>query len=446
MKKNAICAVLTAAMTASMLVGCGSAAPASTAASSAAPAAAASSAAPAAAATAAAAATSAAPAASGDLKTVKVYGKVVEYTSGPVMMDALTKAEAGKYNIDAIQVDWANLDKVIRTGIASGDPCDIYNYAPTSCVTNFSDMAVDLKPYLDADPEWKAQFRDEDLAAGTTADGRIIDVPWESNFSVILANKTKLDEMGITIPASWTYDDFVKVCQKIKDAGLFPFANATDLNRADWIFRNAMLSEVCTAGKYEDFTAGKVSYKGDEAKRALENTKMLYDKGYMYPGDGAVTAKGDEIKAAFYQGKLLMMPEIAAGAKVTAADADFEVVAIPWPSSNTTPAILGGLNGFFIPQNCKDVDAAVDVLKVLTSSDIMKIHAEQGYIPVNTQVEVTDPFVKSVIAQAATLKAPEDPATPEMNDYKANQLMPDLILNGGVATAQDALESLRTAQ
>ncbi len=73
----------------------------------------------------------------------------------------------------------------------------------------------------------------------------------------------------------------------------------------------------------------------------------------------------------------------------------------------------------------------------------MKIHAEQGYIPANTKVEVTDDFVKSVIAQASTLKSPEDPATAEMNDYKANQLTPDLILNGGVETVEQGLEALR---
>lgn len=443
MRKKLVGMVLCAAMATTMLAGCGSAA--QTTASSAAP----SSAAATVASTAAgssAASSAAASTTSGDVKNIKFYGKVVEYTSGPKMTDALIAKEKGKYNIDAIQVDWANLDKVIRTGIASGDPCDIYNYSPQSTIANFSDMAVDLKPYLDKDPDWKAQFSDKDLAACTTEDGRIICVPWESNFSVILANKDKLDELGITIPDSWTYADFLPVCQKIKDAGYFPFANASDLNRADWIFRNAMLSEVCTAGTYDDFTKGKVSYKGTEATNALKNTKELYDKGYMYPGDGAVTAKGDEVKAAFYQGKLLMMPEIAAGAKVTASQADFNVVAIPWPSSNKEAAILGGLNGFFIPQNCKDVDAAVDVLKAYTNADIMKIHAEEGYIPVNTQVEVTDPFVKTVMAQAATLKSPEDPATAEMNDYKANKLMPDLILNGGVDTAEEQLETLRTAE
>ncbi|MFV0342537.1 MAG: ABC transporter substrate-binding protein [Anaerocolumna sp.] len=377
----------------------------------------------------------------GKKPTIKVYGKVIEYTSGPMMTDALTEKLKDKYNIEAIQVDWANQDTVIRTGIASGEPCDIYNYEPGR-MFNFADMAVDLKPYLDADPEWKAQFNESALEAGTI-DGKILNVPWESNFSTILANKTKLDELGITIPESWTMDEFLEVCKSIKDSGAFPFANATDLGRAGWLYRNAMLSVVVGEGRYEDYIKGQVPLNESESKIALEATKILYDKGYMYPGEGAVTVKNDEIKAAFYQGDLLIMPEIAAGAKVTAAAADFEVVTVPWPAAGNTPAIHGVYNGFFIPKNCADIDAAVEVLKVLTSPEIQKIHADEGYIPANVKVEVTEPFVKTVVAQSKDLYSPEDPASVEMTDYRANYLLPELILGGSVDEVADKLESLR---
>lgn len=381
----------------------------------------------------------------GEKTKIKFYGKCVEYTSGPMMTDALEEMLADKYDIESIQIDWANQDQVIRTGIASGDPCDIYNYTPNN-MHNFADMAVDLKPYLDEDPEWKSQFTDEQLAAGTI-DGKILNIPWENNFTVVLANKTKLDELGIEIPEAWTYEEFMEVCQKIKDAGLFPFSNATDLNRASWLYRNAMLSETISAGTYEEYTTGELSYTGDETKSALENVKALYDNGYMYPGEGAVTAKGDEIKAAFYNQKVVMMPEIAAGAKVTASEAtDFEVVTVPWPSSSTEGAINGGANGFFIPKNSKNIDAAVEVLKAFTSTDIQKIHAEQGYIPANINVEVSDPFVQDIMAQASTLRSTECPMTVEINDYITNQLMSDLILGGGVDTVVTELEAFRTAQ
>ncbi|MBO5160292.1 MAG: extracellular solute-binding protein [Lachnospiraceae bacterium] len=206
-----------------------------------------------------------------------------------------------------------------------------------------------------------------------------------------------------------------------------------------------MLSEVATSGKEAEYLSGELSYDCEETRRALENVKTLYDNEYMYPGEGAVTAKNDEIKAAFYQGKLLMMPEIAAGAKVTASEADFEVVAIPWPSSNTKAAVLGSFNGFFIPSNCANPDAAVEVLKAFTEADIQGIHASEGYIPANVNVEVEDEFVKSVVEQSAALNTNE-PFTIAINDYRVNQLMADLILNGGVEVAVEGLEAARLAE
>jgi ABC-type glycerol-3-phosphate transport system substrate-binding protein len=376
-------------------------------------------------------------------KDIKFYGKVIEYTSGPKMTDALIESLKDKYNIEAIQVDWSNMDKVIRTGVASGTPCDIYNYPPAA-MANFKDLAVDLTPYLDADPEWKAQFEPAALEA-CKVDGKILSVPWESNFTVALANKKMLDDLGIVIPESWTIEEFSVVAKKIQDAGFFPFANATDLGRASWMFRNAILSTTVSAGSYAQYTTGELSYTGDETKLALEQIKSLYDNKFMYPGDGAVTVKNDEIKAAFYQGKVAIMAEIAAGAKVTADGADFEVVAVPWPSAGTQGAINGGYNGFFIPQNASDIDAAIDVLKTFTSPEIQAIHAADGYIPANKNVEVTDPFVKVIVAQASTLTSPEAPAYAELSDYHSNNLMPDLILDGGIDKVVEMLEGFRDA-
>ena len=165
----------------------------------------------------------------------------------------------------------------------------------------------------------------------------------------------------------------------------------------------------------------------------------------MYPGEGAVTVKNDEAKAAFYQGKVLMMPEIAAGAKQTADGAtDFTTELIPWPSAGDKGAINGGMNCLFIPKNSKNIDAAVDVLKTYLGADIQKIHASEGYIPANVGVEVSDPFVKDVLAQASTMGI-EPPFSSATFDYMNNNLTADLVLNGGVDTVVQNLTSAASA-
>ena len=370
---------------------------------------------------------------------VKFYGKVVEYTSGPLMTDAMEELLKNDYNIDSIQVDWGNQDQVIRTGIASGDPCDVYNYTPSAMV-NFLDMALDLKPFLDADPEWAAQFNQGALDAATY-DGKILNLPWEQNFPVVLANKTALDALGIVVPEAWTIEEFGVFADQIRAAGVYPFTNATDLGRSSWMYRNAMLSIVATEGLTAEYAAGTLDLTGPESVAALEAVKSLYDNDYMYPGVGAVTVKNDEIKAGFYSGQVLMMPEIAAGAKQTSLAADFEVMIVPWPSAGEVGAINGVYNGLFVPQNVKDPAVSVALIKAFTSEDIQAIHGAEGYIPANNKVAITDPFVNAVLQDAGNIGT-EYPFSTEMMDYFRIGIIPDLVLNGGVDTAIEAMGAL----
>ncbi len=373
---------------------------------------------------------------SGEIPSVTFYAKCIEYTSGPMMTDAMEAELEGIIDVESIQIDWSNLLTVVRTGIASNEPCDVYNVSNVQ-MANFIDMAVDLQPYLDADAEFAAYFTDAAIEA-CTMDGALVCLPWEINFPTILANKTVLDELGIDVPTSWTVEEFNAACDIMVAAGYYPFAHATDLNRGYWLYDNAIRSEVNSAGIQETYQAGELAYDSEASVAAIETVSSFYDNGYMYPGEGAVTVKSDEVKAAFYQGDLLMITEIAAGAKQVANDADFDVVSVPWPSSGSVSAINGVMNTLFIPQNSANIEAAVQVMKTYLSASIQAIHAEEGYIPSNVNAEITDPFVQDLVAQSDAMYT--SPAIPTaVYEYLNNNLIADLVLNGGVDVAVENL-------
>lgn len=385
-----------------------------------------------------------APAASGEKVDLKFYANVVEYVSGPLMSEAMKEKLADKYNIDAIQVDWSNLDKVVRTGIASGDPCDVY-CIDTGMVKQFADAAVDLTPYLEADPEWYDAVKD--CLAPTTIDGKVYGITWELNFPVMLANKTVLDAAGVEIPESWTYAELAEACKKLQDYGVFPIGHATDMNRADWMWRYAMSGQTTDSGTNEAYVNFELPMDGDDNVKVLETIKSLYDNNYMYPGEGAVTVKVDEVKAAFAQGKVAIITEIAAGSKVTAdamKEAGIDVVAIPWPSMGETRVKMGtGGNALFVPANSKHIDEAVEMIKVFTSAEVQAIHAREGYVSINKNVVVDDPFVQTLLAQTAGTPCGFPVFTAEWNEYKGNNLLADLILNGGVDVVTEKMEQIR---
>lgn len=149
-----------------------------------------------------AAATAAQPA---EKKNIKFYGKIVEYASGEATCLKLEELIKDRYQIESLQVDWGNLAQVIRTGIASGAPCDIYNYWPMY-IRTFSDvdMCLDLTPYLDADNgAWRSTF-DENMLSLGTVDGKIYGVPTTPNFSWMIANVELFKQAGMAAPRAPT--------------------------------------------------------------------------------------------------------------------------------------------------------------------------------------------------------------------------------------------------
>lgn len=377
------------------------------------------------------------------IKTIRFYGRVQEYTSSKRMMERLQEKFRNKYTIETLPVEWQNQEKIVRREIISGKPCDIYNFEMNRIVL-VEDMAVDLKPYLDADPDWKAQFRPSALEQACI-NGKILAVPWESNFPVILANKELLNKAEVTIPESWTYGEFENACGKIKALGVYPFSNACDMGHGGWLYRNGMLSASLSNGTYERYAKGSLPLDGEESRETLQAIQSLYGKGYLYPGEQAVTARVDEIKAGFMKGETAMITEIGTGAQATAREAKklgIEAVVVPWPRIGNTDANHSGDNALFIPKNSKNIEAAIEIIKEYTSVEIQSIHLEDGYIPANRNVVVTDPFVKSVIAQTVHLYA-EDPPSVDMTEYRGYHLIPDLVLGEGAEEVMDKLEQYR---
>lgn len=385
----------------------------------------------------------------GEVKDIDFYGKIVEYTAGPAACDKTQELLEGKYNIESLQVDWANLDTVIRTGISSGEPCDIYQYWPQNLRALVdSGMVLDLTSYIEADAEFQEMVPESALNAGKY-DGKYYGIPFISNYSVMIANKDILDANGIDVPTEWSWAEFNDVCQQLKDAGLFPVGQNTDNQQGNWYFRNGMLSLAASDGTLEDLASGQIACTDELFTTVFENVKSLYDNGYMYPGDGAVTITLDEVKAAFMQGKIAFMGETSANANTTiqsAADSGINAVVIPWPAMGDVNAVLGGFDGLFIPSNAKDPEAAFEVIKTYLSEDVQKLYADSGMSIVNPNVEITDESVKKLVEMSASVQTTEFMTLDaKINDYLTNEALAELVLGGGVEATQQALESLRQA-
>jgi len=83
---------------------------------------------------------------------------------------------------------------------------------------------VDLKPYFDANPEWKRVYIPESIAYNTTKDGKMYTAPsTAASYIGIFYNKEHFKKAGIkNFPKTW--EEFWTACDKLKAAGFTPIS------------------------------------------------------------------------------------------------------------------------------------------------------------------------------------------------------------------------------
>jgi ABC-type glycerol-3-phosphate transport system substrate-binding protein len=388
------------------------------------------------------------PAAGGKTK-IRFYANITEDASSPGMIAALQDHFKDKYEIEPIKVDFSgNLDTVIKTAIVSGDPADIYFYWPAS-MRSYADagQALDLTPYLEANNgEWKKTFIPS-LLELAKIDGKYYSVPTNQQSGAFFVNDTLAQQLGVSIPDQMTWEQFMSISEQIKAKGngVFPFAIQAQWQA--WVPRNGILSLGKDANKLEALAKGEVPATDPIFRTALENAGELYKKGYVYPGDGALTANNDEILAAFKQGKIMMVAAVFSFAQKLdqlAKEGNFTLKSVGWPLMGKQQATLGGTNGLFIPSNVKNKDAAVEVLKYYTGKDVQAINAKFGLLPSTADIKIDDAVLAPLLKLGESIYPYEFASlSPEVSTYVDKNLLPDYVLGSSADEVLGKLEQLR---
>ncbi len=392
----------------------------------------------------------ASPSASGGEKAaapvkIKFFGMNMAYTSMEEMGAELQK-KMPQYDIELLTVDTGTIDTSIRTGIAGGSPADIYFYWPQNMANIVKDkLALDLTPYLEANGgEWKNTFTPELLDLGKI-DGKYYNVPFGSAYPVILVNNEIFEKAGVEPKQEMTWAEFMAACEQIKTkTGVSPFAVSSEPDRQSWLIRQGVMSLANGDGKLEALSKGEVATDSGYYETALNNIKDLYKKGYWYPGEGALNITRDEINAAFLQGKVGMLAEVAGTALSISEKAEFGVTVVKWPAMGPETVLLGGANGYFIPANAANPDAAVEVLKTLLGSDIQSIHLSHGYPPANRTIKVENPVLQQIMTFTEDLY-PFEFHTKEakMKSYYEGEMVPNYLMGAKIKDVLGQLDKLR---
>lgn len=371
------------------------------------------------------------------------YGNRTGEDSWTQMVNKTIEAHP-ELDVQVLDIDWGNIDKILKTGIASGNPPDLTHYWPM-LIKPYVDagQALDLTSYLTAnDNEWMKTFDPALLEMGKI-DGKYYAVPYQSSFPVFYVNADLFAAAGVEIPeGEWTWEQFMDSCRKLKEhTGTAPFSLARDVN--SWLNRLGAVGMAKDDGKIMEFTGGEIDLSQNYLPETMENIKALYDEKFWYPGEGALNVTRDEARTAFVQGKAAILAEVNLQYPDLINQVEFKVVPVLWPTMSKTTTIVGGADGFMIPSNAAHVDEAISFMKTFLSPEVQKIRAESSYPVAIVGVDVTDPVVQELMTQAAFV-VPQDyiNISAKMNDFVNNQLNANYILDDPQRTLKD-IEALR---
>jgi ABC-type glycerol-3-phosphate transport system substrate-binding protein len=226
--------------------------------------------------------------------------------------------------------------------------------------------------------------------------GDIFGVPYNNNYLGMAYNKILFEQAGIdynSFPAKWTYDEFIEVCEKLKSAGITPwaFTNKEGLF-AHWWHSFFIPSYV---DKIEDTIP---LYQEKPICNEIfidfsENWKDFYQKGYYK--EGGATIGIAEVWGQFSSGDVAM--GLSAGS-ITGIYLDGlgeeNVGLIEWPSmgngelSKANPVAGDGIG---ITNWTNHPDEALLFLKTLIfDKEIVAEFASGGSPPVSKKFNVAD--------------------------------------------------------
>ena len=161
----------------------------------------------------------------------------------------------------------ANYNTILSTALAGGTGPDVMMVRAYGGLENVA-VAGYLEPLTTETVPALADFAAPALAAESgRADGTIYAVPFASQTQLVIYNKALFDANGIAEPQTW--DELVAASQKLKDAGVIPFANGTATAWQNETVTFGLGSSLMGKDFYDELMAGTTDFTDERFTGAL---------------------------------------------------------------------------------------------------------------------------------------------------------------------------------
>lgn len=349
------------------------------------------------------------------------------------VMDFSTAENGITVETDFVYEEKSYYDK-LRTRIATGAFPDIFEDYGGARDRDYveSGLLVDLQPYLDADTEWKDSF--VNILGDWQYDGfpGQFGVPTDMYCVGIFYNKSIFEELNLDIPESM--DEFTAVCDKLIAAGYAPMSlGDKDPYRAGHFLNNLVMKSLGAQGVM-DLGSRKISYDSPEMIKLFQIIYDFNQKGYF--GKNTINKDASMARADFHNKVSAMHFDGTWAIPQIDESAISDVVGFfpfPYIEKEFYGHWQGGNNGGLSVVNTGDqsrIDAAVELVKMLTSSELMsekQATAKGGIYPVRFESNTSD--VSPLAAEVSRQMATSEIFKTDIQNYDINTKMLDTVRN-----------------
>lgn len=236
-----------------------------------------------------------------------------------------------------------------------------------------------------------------DIAESFTVDGKIYAVPYSIIYNTIIYNKNIFEQYSLAVPT--TFDEFLTVCQTLKDNGITPIALKND-SWAGFIWFQAMLGAF-DPQLYQDICDGTKSYTDPDVVKVMTIWKEMFDKGYF-----SLPMTIQDMDKSLASGTVAMElePNYEAGTLVKeygmVAGEDIGTFVVP-SMNGSKSVIFFEVTPLCVARSSADKEAAKEVLKSWFKKEHQSIVTEVTNNVNTSEVQTENACVNEMIAYSS---------------------------------------------
>lgn len=303
-------------------------------------------------------------------------------------------------------------------------------------------------------PDYADNMKDSMLeATASPADGIAYSVPFYGYWEGMFVNKAVCEAAGVEIPgADTTWEEFMDICQKIKDAGYTPIATSLAKEPHYW-FEFAIYNHTSPT----THTTVPASIDDETAQAwiaGLNDIKNLFEKGYL--SENTNTAEASEVFQNFIDGKSAFYVDGSwkcGGIADSTDDIDnFTVTYVPGANNRKATDIIGGLSsGWYISRKAWDDEgkraAAVSFISSMITDENVSAFAGVAATALKNGATVDESTLNQVQIESLTMTGNATAVTAAVQDLMTQDQrapifdhMPEIVT--GEIAVEDAVQQV----